>query len=181
MLAAWLELPKEAQMKTIRHTPRLILGLVLGLATLAILAGSAAAARPAGMSPDAYQALMLRSQALNELYQAPVAGGPTADSLRADRLRGEELNRLYGNAATRMTPSEFKALYARGTWLNEQARTLWPASTPATAVPTVVTVPEGFDWGDAAIGAAFVAGLALLGAAATVAVRRRGRLLHLPR
>lgn len=169
-------------MKTIRHTSRLILGLVLGLAALAVLAGSAAAAgRPAGMSADEYRALMLRSQALNELYEASIPAAPDPAMLRADRLRGEELNRLYGNAATRMTPSEFKALYARGSWLNEQARTLWPASTPTADAPTVVTVHEGFDWGDAAIGAGFVAGLALLGAAGTLAVRRRGRLLHLSR
>jgi hypothetical protein len=141
-------------MKTIRHTPRLIVGLALVLAALVVLAGSAAAAgRSAGMSPEAYQALMLRSQALNQ---------------------------LYGTAATRMTPSELKALYVRSSWLNEHAKTLWPASTPAAAVPTVVTVHEGFDWRDAAIGAGFVAGLVLLGAAGAVTVRRHGGFIRHP-
>jgi hypothetical protein len=78
-----------------------------------------------------------------------------------------------------MTPSAFAALDARGTWLNEHAGTIWPASAPTAAAPSVVTVGDGFDWGDAAIGAGFVAGLALLGAGGTVALPRHGGVAHL--
>jgi LPXTG-motif cell wall-anchored protein len=40
----------------------------------------------------------------------------------------------------------------------------------------VTTPNNGFDYGDAGIGAAAMAGLALLGAAATLAIRRRSQL-----
>ena len=42
-----------------------------------------------------------------------------------------------------------------------------------------VVRPGGFDWGDAAIGAAVTAGLFLLGAAGALAARRRGLLANL--
>jgi hypothetical protein len=45
---------------------------------------------------------------------------------------------------------------------------------PETIVVTSRPAP-GFDWLDAAIGAAFALGVGLLGAAAVVATRRRGR------
>ena len=41
--------------------------------------------------------------------------------------------------------------------------------------------PGGFDWGDAAIGAGFVGGIALLAVGAALAVRRRRVLAHLAR
>jgi hypothetical protein len=53
--------------------------------------------------------------------------------------------------------------------------------TPAIATQIIVVRPSGFDWSDAAIGAGFVGGLALLGWGAALAVRRRRVLTHLPR
>ena len=47
--------------------------------------------------------------------------------------------------------------------------------------PTIVrgTAPSsGFDYGDAAIGAGVMAGLTLLGAAATLTIRRRSQVRH---
>lgn len=163
-------------MKTMRHTMRLVLGIVLGCAVLAAaFAAVATAQRPQGMSPAEYRALMIRSHYLNERYQVK---GPAPETVRADRLRGEYLNERYGNVSTRMTPTQFRGMYERGVWLNQHARTLWPASTPT--VPRVVTVGDGFDWGDAAVGAGFVAGVALLGTGAAVAVRRHehGHAVH---
>ena len=51
-----------------------------------------------------------------------------------------------------------------------------------TPVPTAVvgtnSDPEGFQFGDAAVGAAVMAGLVLLGAAGALAVRRRAQVRH---
>jgi hypothetical protein len=41
---------------------------------------------------------------------------------------------------------------------------------------TVVTTGDGFDWGDAGIGAAIAIGALLVGSAAAMTMRRRGRL-----
>ena len=46
------------------------------------------------------------------------------------------------------------------------------------AVVRITTPPNGFDWGDAGIGAGVMAGLTLLGAAGAVTVRRRHALRH---
>jgi len=151
--------------------------LVAGLAVLGAVAAGAQAARPAGMSPEEYRALMIRSQALNELYgggapqgmspaeyraliirskamnalyKAAVPKGPAPETLRADRIRGEALNRLYGPGAAAVAP--------------------------------VTTVPgDGFDWADAGIGAGGALGLALLLVAGLTLGGRRlraGRLGH---
>lgn len=160
-------------MKIAAHTYRRIVGAALALVALAVLCSAAAAARPAGVSPAEYRALLLRSQAMNVLYASSVPKGAAPETVRADRIRGEALNRLYGNAATRMTPNEFTAYYARGTWLNAHARPVATAEPPVAALPA-----SGFDWGDAAIGAGFAVGLVLLGAAGAIALRRSGLLAH---
>ena len=46
---------------------------------------------------------------------------------------------------------------------------------PLDAAPALVSNPEGFDWGDAGIGAGFAFVLVLLGAGASVATRRISR------
>ena len=71
------------------------------VATLAVLGGAAQAAssKPAGMSGQAYRALMLRSQALNERYGlgelSRVPAGMTAAEYRSVQLRSEALNKRY--------------------------------------------------------------------------------------
>ena len=66
------------------------IGAVLGtIGAIVVLAASAQAAtsKPAGMSQPEYRALMIRSEALNK---------------------------LYGNAVTRLSPQQFKKLYQAG-------------------------------------------------------------------
>jgi hypothetical protein len=53
--------------------------------------------------------------------------------------------------------------------------TLAPGSGGTT---TVVSTGDGFDWGDAGIGAATAIGAVLLASVAAVAMRRRGRLAY---
>jgi hypothetical protein len=62
-----------------------------------------------------------------------------------------------------------------------QASTPGPWGGPMSSGPTIVreTAPSsGFSYGDAAIGAGVMAGLTLLGAAATLTIRRRSHVEH---
>jgi hypothetical protein len=52
-----------------------------------------------------------------------------------------------------------------------------PRTSPTTEVPVVVVESsDGFDWGDAAVGAGAAAGLALAGGAVAAALVRRRRV-----
>ena len=59
-----------------------------------------------------------------------------------------------------------------------QARLDGPTNTPAPTEPPVVVIDpnEGFDWGDAGLGAGAAVGIALLAGAAAAAVTRRRRV-----
>src|SRR5207249_3218094 len=104
------------------------IGAVLGtIGAIAVLAASvrAATSKPAGMSQPEYRALTIRSEALNK---------------------------LYGNAVTRLSPQQFKKLYQAGG--NRMA--------PQELVAQPTGSGNGFDWGDFGIGAAAMLGLVLL-------------------
>jgi hypothetical protein len=121
------------------------------------------------------------------LWPAAVnAQGPTPSERAAYDARGADLNRLYGNAWTRLstaeyrrlvsafgidatdhsTPQELAATLARGEGMNR----LYRAST-ATTVPTSSGT---FQWADAGIGFAAAWGTALLAVGLVFAARRRG-------
>ena len=117
-----------------------IAAVLVTVSALTALAGVAQAetSRPPGMSQAEYQALMLRSEALNQEYgvgaQDSVPQGMTAAEYRALMLRSEGLNQEY----------------VRGTQAVAAV-----ASQPAD--PT-----RGFAWGAFGIGAVAMFGLALL-------------------
>lgn len=142
----------------IAHQIRWVAGLLAAIAVLIALAGiaQAATARPAAMSTPEYRALMLRSQALNEIYHlgtySLVRVGMTGAEYRALKLRSEALNKKYG-------PGH------RNT---------------AAAAPKLATVAGGFSWTAFGTGAAAVAGLVLLLAGA-IAARRSGHRIPRPR
>jgi hypothetical protein len=62
------------------------------------------ATRPVGVSPAEYRALM---------------------------IRGEGLNKLYGNAVTRLTPAQFESLYRNGGDRLARRRSWWRSSPGA--------------------------------------------------
>jgi hypothetical protein len=161
------------------------------LAVSALLAGGSAAVaankRPAGLSPQAYKADMIRGEALNQRYGIGVFT-PSAGEL----ARGAALNARYGNAWTRVSSAEFKMLVtafgpdvmtqltpnqaraelARGLGLNAVAKTY------ASSVPSVsLSAGSGFHWGDAGIGVAAAFGLMLLAAGAAIGFRKRNKLV----
>jgi hypothetical protein len=150
-------------------------------------------------TPQGLKADGLRWQALAEAYRqsvapnvrnAPaVAGTP---QVRADVIRAQALNKLYGNAWTHVTPTEFRRLvtafgpevtttmspqqaraeFARGQGLNQLAKRYATATPPAP-----VASGNGFDWPDAGIGVAVAFGAMLLAAAGAIALRKRSRLV----
>src|SRR5919198_629228 len=126
--------------------------IVMITALLLLAGGSVAAAgnvRPAGLSVQAYRALLIRGEALNKLYGLGDAAGPS----RADLIRAAALDKRYGNAWTRVSPGEFgtlvsafgadvtrsltpqqaRAELARGQGLNQLAERYANAPKPSSA------------------------------------------------
>lgn len=134
-----------------KHIHR-VAALLPAVAALALFAGSVQAAnsRPAGMTKAEYRALMLRSEALNKLYGNAVT-----------RLSPLQFKALYQAGANRMAPQEFAALVDRGEALNRRYG-LDRTSQPAKVVEQPTGSGNGFDWGDFGIGAAAMLGLVLL-------------------
>ena len=140
--------------------------IAVGMVLAAVAAASAQAA-PQQMSPEAYDALHKRSLALNVMYGLGEPAGMTDAQYRASLIRSAALNERYGLPVV-LTSNEIARLYGTG-------RT----SSPELAPPTSVPPGDAFDWSDAAIGAAFAAGLALIGVAGVLVVGRRAHVPHL--
>lgn len=134
-----------------KHTHR-VAALLTAVAALAIFAGSVQAAnsRPAGMTKAEYRAVMLRSEALNKLYGNAVT-----------RLSPQQFKELYQAGANRMAPQEFAALVARSEALNRRYG-LDRTSQPTKGVEQPTGSGNGFGWRDFGIGAAAMLGLVLL-------------------
>lgn len=128
---------------------------VVGVVLAGILAAGAAASdgMPRGMSPQAYQALEARSQALNDAYG--LGGNGSVGGALA--VRSQALNQTYGIDA--VTPgdvaSALGALEARSDAMD--------ARYHLGAYATVRPSPR-FDWTDAGIGAAGMLGIVLVAA-----------------
>jgi hypothetical protein len=113
------------------------------------LGSALGATPPAGMSAQEYKALMIRSQALNDLYGEPEVTSDYKAMVRVERIRGEAMNRLARSGVF-----------------------------TAAAVPsgTVAVAGDGFDWTEFTIGLGAMFGLVLLagGLAGAALYGRRG-------
>jgi hypothetical protein len=130
------------------------IGAVLStIGTIVVLAASAQAAtpKPVGMSQPEYRALMIRSEALNKLYGNAVT-----------RLSPRQFQGLYQAGANLMAPQEFAALVARSEALDRQYG-LDRTSQPTEVAERPTGSGNGFDWRDFGAGAAAMLGLVLLG------------------
>jgi len=110
------------------------------------LGSALGATPPTGMSAQEYKALVIRSQTLNHLYGEPEVTSQYKAMVRADRIRGEAMNRLAKSGVF---------------------------STPP--VPSDTVAGDGFDWTDFAIGLGAMFGFVLLAGAlagATLYARR---------
>jgi hypothetical protein len=155
---------------------------------LAVVAAPAAqadrpaqAGRPAQMSPEAYQALHRQSWALNVIYGLGKPAEMTHAEYRAELIRSTALNERYGLPVV-FTSGQIAPLYNTGRTTTQEPAP--PTSEPrgeTNAARGDTSVPRGdaFDWSDAAIGAVFMAGLALIGAAGVLVVGRRAHVPHL--
>jgi hypothetical protein len=99
-----------------------------------------------------YKALVIRSQALNDLYGEPEVTSQYKAMVRADRIRGEAMNRLAKSGVLTAPP-----------------------------VPSETVAGDGFDWTDFAIGLGAMFGFVLLAGAlagATLYARRGHARAH---
>jgi len=129
------------------------IGAFLGtIGAIVILAAAAEAAtsKPTGMSQAEYRALAIRSEALNKLYGNAVT-----------RLSPRQFKDLYQAAGNRMTPQALAALVTRSEALNRRYG-LGRRSQPTAVVEQPTGSGNGFNWGDFGIGAAAMLGLVLL-------------------
>jgi hypothetical protein len=133
------------------------------LAIGAVLAGAAATAASAGvpksMIKTEYQALQIRSEALNNLYGNAVT-----------RLSPARFAAYWNAGASRLSPDEFNALVVRSQGMNSYGKTL-QASTPAAST----SASTSFAWDDFGIGMAAAFGFVLLSGGLAVAVRTETR------
>jgi hypothetical protein len=58
--------------------------------------------------------LVFTSEPTSVVLHTDVLGGSGTVAPSADAIRGAALNKLYGTAVTKLSPAEFKALYASG-------------------------------------------------------------------
>jgi hypothetical protein len=110
------------------------------------LGSALGATPPTGMSAQEHKALVIRSQALNDLYGEPEVTSQYKAMVRADRIRGEAMNRLAKSGVFTAPP-----------------------------VPSDTVAGDGFDWTDFAIGLGAMFGFVLLAGAlagATLYARR---------
>ena len=161
---------------------------IIGLVFSSLLLTTATAqAKPTGMTKAEMNALMARSDGLNQKYglgqysvrqKLGEIGAWAVPS--APQKTGTPTLQVK---PTGMTQAEFDALMARSDGLNQRyglGRYSGPAlvseklaglDTPGSTT-TLVSSGQGFDWNDAGIGAAFVFGAVFLAAGSVVAIRR---------
>ena len=130
----------------VNRISRMLVVAAIALATVGV-GTSLAATPPAGMSEQEFRAQQIRSQALNDLYGAPEVTSQYKAMVRADRIRGEAMNRLARNGVL---------------------------SAPIF-VATDTAVGSGFDWGDFSIGLGAMLGLVLVAGGLAVGVRTARR------
>ena len=116
------------------------------------LGSALGATPPTGMSAQEYKALVIRGQALNDLYGEPEVTSQYKAMVRADRIRGEAMNRLAKSGVFTAPPA-----------------------------PSDTVAGDGFDWTDFAIGLGAMFGFVLLAGAlagATLYARRGHARAH---
>jgi hypothetical protein len=149
-----------------RTTARIAALLGTMVVVVAVAASAqASSSKPAAMSKAEYQALMSHSEALNARYGNAVT-----------RLSPQQFKALYEAGGDRLAPQELVALVARSEALNTRYG-LGATSGPGVGTEKPVVSPGAtFDWADFGIGAAAMLGLLLLAGGLIVGSRYGRRL-----
>jgi hypothetical protein len=140
-----------------RTTARIAALLGTMVVVVAVAASAqASSSKPAAMSKAEYRALMSRSEALNARYGNAVT-----------RLSPQQFKALYAAGGDRLAPQELLALVARSEALNRRyGLGGTTGSTQSSRVldsqKPVGSAAATFDWGDFGIGAAAMLGVLLL-------------------
>jgi hypothetical protein len=139
------------------------------------LGSALGATPPTGMSAQEYKELVIRSQALNDLYGEP----EVTSQYKALVIRSQALNDLYGEPeVTSQYKAMVRAYRVRGEAMNRLAKS---GVLTAPPVPSDTVAGDGFDWTDFAIGVGAMFGFVLLGgtlAGATLYARRGDARAH---
>jgi hypothetical protein len=157
----------------------LILGTALAVAPAAhamvLSDGGSSNTSPAvtSMSQPEYQALMARSEALNQKYglgtsQASRVGISKAE-YRALILRSEALNQQYGLGSSATVTDG----WTNSVTTSYSFRPDILGGNGGVSVQPTATGGDSFEWGTVGIGAATLIGVMLLGAASLAVTRRR--------
>ena len=181
-------------MKQFRRRKNFLRALVLGFATAAIVA-SGAQARPgnynqsAQQARDAFKALTLRSEAMNQQYQS--VGGTEIRTESLNKLRQLEAVRPDDRAGTRgveptaapaVVSSDYQEILRlmRADGLSSSTVSTRPDDKAGIHGPGIVKTSEpvsasgsSFDWTDAGIGAGTALGVALVLMSAFLISKRR--------
>ena len=139
-------------MTYIRIRSRMI-GVAASVLAIAAITGPVASARP-NLEPQT-------------TVQVSSTAGPPPVVQRSEASELAAIDRLKAQVPIHHAPANGRYSTAA----------LTTAATPV-ATPTLTTPGNGFDWGDAAVGAGVVAAIGLLIAAASVAVRHRSEPRH---
>jgi hypothetical protein len=150
------------------------IGAVAVVVAVSLVSAQAASARPAGITPAEYRALMIHSEGLNNRFAhktvSPVPVGMTRDEYRALLLRSEGLNRKYSvNSLDSLT-------LERGT--QQRFGIGNPLREGPVANPTV-SDSSNIAWDNIGIGMGAALGLLALIATAVIGVRHHGQHGHL--
>jgi hypothetical protein len=174
------------------------IGAVVVAVAISLVSAQAASARPAGINPAEYRALLIRSEGLNHRFgvtnlrslnlerginerfattnpirqnaASPVPAGMTRDEYRALLLRSEGLNRKYGTTSLDSLTLERGAQdrFGLGNPLRSEL-----VNTPASSDSSNIA------WDNIGMGMGAALGLLALIATAVIGVRHRGQHGHL--
>jgi hypothetical protein len=136
-------------------------GLIATTLAIAAIATPSAQAGLFSAGPDPKGAAQQEAQSFLRIYSHPASTPSVATSDPATIARDQLGDRQLSAALLRMAQINGRNV-----------------ATTATAPVASTTPNPGFQYGDAAVGGGLIAGLALLGTAGTLAVRRRGQLRH---
>jgi hypothetical protein len=158
----------------VQHLPRAI---AAALVAAAVLAGTAQADRPDDRARMLGVGAISSAVATPDVFERAAIRAMRDGVVRPDDRPG--LRGVGGIASVPAVPDAFERAVLRLAMPvrpNDRGGLQGPGSV-ATGVPSVTSVSDGFQWSDAAFGAAAAFGFVLLAGAAALTIRHRSRVI----